>query len=83
VLAGAVGALIKAEAGSGPQPVLATRSPSAKGATRRWADADAFMQEVAEARIASGIHFRSATEAGTALGQRIGALAAQRLESAH
>jgi hypothetical protein len=83
VLAGAVGTLIQADLGDAAQAVLATSSPSAKGATRRWPNAQAFMQEVAEARIASGIHFRSATEAGTALGQRIGALAAQRLGAEH
>ena len=80
VLAGTVAALIKAEVGSGAMPVLATNSPTAKGATRRWTTIEDFVSEVGEARIASGIHFRSATEAGTAMGRKLGELAAaQRL----
>ena len=35
-LAGAVGAVLKAELAGGATPVLVTSSPSAKGATRRW-----------------------------------------------
>ena len=39
ILAGAVGAVLKAEIGDGPMPVLTTTSPTAKGATRRWTSA--------------------------------------------
>jgi hypothetical protein len=81
-LAGVVGAVVKAEVGTGPMPVLATSSATAKGATRRWSRVDDFVQEVSEARIASGIHFRSATEAGAAMGRRIGELAALRMNDA-
>ena len=35
--------------------------------------------EVAEARIAGGMHYRFSTEVGAAMGQQIGTLAAQRL----
>jgi hypothetical protein len=77
-LAGAVGAVIKAEVGSGPMPVLATSSPTAKGAVRRWASADDFTREVGESRIYAGIHYRSAVEAGSAAGKRIGEMAAAR-----
>jgi hypothetical protein len=82
ILAGVVGAVVKAEVGTGPMPVLATSSATAKGATRRWSRVDDFVQEVSEARIASGIHFRSATEAGAAMGRRIGELAALRMNDA-
>jgi hypothetical protein len=80
VLASAVGALLKAEVGAGPMPILATSSPTAKGATRRWTRVDDFVQEVSDARIWGGIHFRAATKAGEAMGQRVGELAAQRLQ---
>ena len=40
---------------------------------------DDFVQEVSDARVWGGIHFRAATKAGEAMGQRVGELAAQRL----
>jgi hypothetical protein len=39
---------------------------------RRWDSVDAFTQEVAVARIVAGVHYRFSTEAGLALGKRIG-----------
>lgn len=58
---------------------LSTSSPTANGATRRWRSVDAFVQEVADARVWEGIHYRTSTEVGVAMGRRIGALAAARL----
>jgi hypothetical protein len=79
ILAGAVGALLKAEVGRGRMPELSTTSPTANGATRRWNTVEAFMQEVADARVWEGIHFRTSTEVGLDMGKRIGALAAVRV----
>jgi hypothetical protein len=75
ILAGAVGVVLQAEIGAGPMPVLTTASPSAKGATRRWTKVDDFTQEVANARVYEGVHYRFSTEVGTAMGRRIGELA--------
>ncbi|MBX9945981.1 MAG: vanadium-dependent haloperoxidase [Reyranella sp.] len=75
ILAAAVATVLKAEIGNGPTPTLATTSPTAKGATRRWSNLDAFVQEVSDARIFGGIHYRSATDAGAAMGRKIGELA--------
>ena len=77
-LAAAVAEVLKADAGSGRLPVLSTSSPTAKGAVRSWASADAFVAEVSEARIVAGIHYRAATETGAAMGRRVGALAVAR-----
>ena len=77
ILAASVGAVLKAEAGAGPL-ALATSSPTAKGATRRWTSVDDFVREVAASRIYAGIHYRTATEAGVEMGNRIGAMAAAR-----
>jgi hypothetical protein len=79
ILAGAIGELLKAEAVDGRLPPLATSSPTANGATRRWTTVDAFMQEVANARVWEGIHFRTSTEVGLSMGSRIGALAVARV----
>jgi transposase InsO family protein len=56
-------------------PVLQATSPTAKNVTRRWTNPDDFTREVANARIYEGVHFRTATDVGTAMGRRIGGLA--------
>ncbi|HSI61442.1 MAG TPA: vanadium-dependent haloperoxidase [Ideonella sp.] len=78
ILAATVATVLKAEAKGDALPVLSTSSPTAKGATRRWASLDEFVREVSDARVHGGIHFRSATDAGEAMGKRIGELAVQR-----
>jgi hypothetical protein len=80
ILAGAVGAVLKAELAGQPTPELSTTSPTAKGVTRRWTRIDDFVREVSLARVYEGVHFRFSTEAGTAMGQQIGeAVAAKHL----
>lgn len=79
ILAGAVGAVLKADVGAGTMPALTTSSPTAKGVVRRWNSVDDFVREVGDARIYAGIHYRSATETGAAMGQRIGEVAAAKL----
>ena len=74
-IAAAIGTVLQAEIGAGTSPVLTTTSPSAKGATRRWTKLDDFMHEVANARIYDGVHYRFSTDAGTAIGKQVGALA--------
>jgi PAP2 superfamily len=80
ILAAAVATVLKAETAGGALPVLSTTSPTAvvKGATRRWSTLDEFVREVSDARIWGGIHFRSATDTGEAMGKRIGELAVTR-----
>lgn len=74
-VAGAVGTVVQAEVGTGSTPALATTSYLIKGPARKWAKTDEFMQEVANARIYDGVHFRNSTEVGTAMGKQVGALA--------
>jgi membrane-associated phospholipid phosphatase len=78
ILASAVGTLLEAEVGQRPMPLLATSSPTAKGATRHWTSTGEFVREVANARIYEGIHYRFSTETGVAMGRWIGRLAAER-----
>jgi hypothetical protein len=82
VLAGALGAILQAEAGQGGLPVLTTSSPSAQGVTRRWSRVDDLMQEVANARVWSGIHYRTSTDVGLAMGRQIGAQAVAQMATA-
>jgi hypothetical protein len=78
ILAGAVGAVLKAEIGTDTMPELRTASPTAQGAVRRWPGVEAFVREVADARVYEGIHYRTSTEVGAAMGWRIGERAAER-----
>jgi hypothetical protein len=75
ILAGAVGSVLEAETARGPAAVLTTASPTAQGAVRRWSHVADFIDEVGSARIYAGIHYRSAVEAGNAMGRQIGELA--------
>jgi hypothetical protein len=75
IVSGTVGTVIQAEFGSGSVPVLSTTSPSANNVKRSWTKVEDFMQEVANGRIYDGVHFRTSTEVGTAMGRKIGKLA--------
>jgi PAP2 superfamily len=75
IVAGAVGTVLQAEIGTGPIPTLTTTSYTANGAARSWTTIDDCMQEVAQARIYDGVHYRTSTEVGMAMGKQIGALA--------
>jgi hypothetical protein len=76
IVAGAVGAVLAAEIGTGSTPTLSTTSPAAPGVVRSWTSIDDFVLEVANARVYDGVHYRNSTEVGAAMGKTIGALAA-------
>lgn len=82
ILSGAIGEVLRAEVGNGPVPTLTTTSAMANGAARSWATIDDFVQEVANARIYDGVHYRTSTEVGTAMGKQIGELAVGKLSTA-
>ena len=82
IVSGALGAVLGIEVGNGPAPTLSSSSYTAGGATRTWAKVGDFMQEVAVARIYDGVHYRNSTVVGTAMGQKIGELAAKKLPRA-
>jgi hypothetical protein len=75
ILAGSIGTVLRAEIGSSPTPALTTTSYTANGAARSWTTIDDFIQEVANARIYDGVHYRNSTEVGAAMGKQVGELA--------
>ena len=79
IVSASLGAVLRAEIGSGPVPRLASTSPTAPGVTRSWASIDEFTQEVANARIYDGVHFRHSTEVGAAMGRRVGEIVAAKM----
>jgi hypothetical protein len=82
ISAGAIGTVLQAEIGNGKLPLLATNSPTASNAKRTWMKIEDFIQEVSDGRIYDGVHFRNSTEVGTAMGRKIGQLAAAKYLSA-
>jgi Reverse transcriptase (RNA-dependent DNA polymerase) len=76
LIAAAVVAVIHAEAGHDLVPSLKTISNTAPGVTREWTRTEDLVQEVSNARIHAGVHYRNSTEVGNRMGQQIGALVA-------
>jgi hypothetical protein len=62
-----------------PTPTLSSASPTAGGAVRTWTSVGDFTKEVAQARIYDGVHYRTSTGVGSAMGKKVGELAAKSL----
>jgi hypothetical protein len=78
-VAAAVGTVLQAEVGTAALPMLSATTYLAKGPARTWTKIDDFIQEVSNARVYDGVHFRNSTEVGTAMGKQVGGLAAAKL----
>jgi hypothetical protein len=78
IVSATVATVLTAALAGKPSPTLTSTSYLAPGKTRTWDSPDAFMQEVALARIYGGVHYRNSTEVGSAMGIKIGQLAAAR-----
>jgi PAP2 superfamily protein len=79
IVSASLGAVLAAEIGSGPTPTLSSASSTAGGAVRTWTSVDDFTKEVAQARIYDGVHYRTSTDVGSAMGKKIGELAVKSL----
>ena len=53
-------------------PELTLTSPTAPGVTYHWTSLNAFVDEVLEARIWAGFHYRFSTRVGQEMGRKIG-----------
>jgi PAP2 superfamily len=65
--------VVEAVFGSAEVPEVSITSPTAPGAVHRWTNLRAFSDEVSEARIFAGFHYRFSTRVGQDMGYRIGA----------
>jgi PAP2 superfamily len=72
ILSGAIAGVIKTASGSEDIPEIAITSPTAPGVTHRFTNMTAFTDEIANARIWSGFHYRFSTKVGTDMGLKIG-----------
>jgi hypothetical protein len=69
----AVATVIEARLGSADIPEVAITMPSAPGVTHRYTNLKAYTDEVANARIYAGFHYRNSTVVGQTMGREIGA----------
>jgi len=72
ILSGSVAGVVKAVLGTVEIPDVAVTSPTAPGVAHRWTNLMAFTDEVANARIWAGFHYRFSTRVGTGMGLQIG-----------
>jgi hypothetical protein len=76
--AGAAQAVLEAEFGSGTLPAVTLSTPSAPGVTRRYTKLQDVVDEISNARIWGGIHWRTDQTAGETLGRQVGQWVVQR-----
>ena len=72
ILSGCVAGVVSTALGMVEIPEVAMTSPTAPGVTHRWTNMQSFADEVANARIWAGFHYRFSTRVGTDMGLRIG-----------
>lgn len=70
--AGAAAGVIEAVLGSKTTPEVAMTSTTTPGVIHRFTNLDVFCEEVSNARIWAGFHYRFSTVVGTAMGRQIG-----------
>src|ERR1044071_1591434 len=68
----ALAAVVEAALGTADVPELTLTSPTAPGITHRWTNMWVYANEVAEARIWAGFHYRFSNRVGQDMGRRIG-----------
>ena len=72
IQSGSVAAVVKAVLGGADIPEVVLTSPATPGVTHRWTNMTAFTEEIANARIWAGFHYRFSTRVGTDMGLQIG-----------
>jgi len=77
ISAAAVAGVLEAEFGPGRVPTIAMTSSTAAGVTHRWERIADYVDEVKQARIWGGVHYRQSTEVGERMGRAIGRLAVE------
>src|SRR5499427_3068250 len=79
---GAAVSVIEAVLGSADIPEVSMTSSTAPGVIHRWTNLGVFADEVADARIWAGFHYRFSTRVGTETGRKIGQYVVQNVMQA-
>jgi hypothetical protein len=72
IQSGAAAGVIEAVLGSQEIPEVTMTSTTAPGITHRWTNTAEYTEEIANARIWAGFHYRFSTRVGTEMGRKIG-----------
>jgi hypothetical protein len=75
ITSAAVGAVLGGAFGKGAVAPIAMTSVAMPGITHRWTKISDYVDEVSNARVWAGVHYRSSTDVGRAMGAQIGQLA--------
>jgi len=77
-------AVIESTGGLGELREISLTSVSLPGITHRWTSLESFTDEVANARVWAGFHYRTSTQVGAAMGHEVGRYVATHFDrSAH
>jgi hypothetical protein len=79
ILSGAAATVIEVLTTGQSLPEFALTSPTAPGVTHRWSSLDALTDEVANARVWAGFHYRFSTRVGTDMGRLVGGYVATKV----
>jgi hypothetical protein len=84
ILSATASAVIESTGGLGDLREISLTSSTAPGITHRWTSLEDFMQEVANARVWAGFHYRSSARVGATMGREVGGYVATHFDrSAH
>jgi hypothetical protein len=72
IQSGSVASVVKTVLGTEAIPEIVMTSTTAPGVTRRWSNMTALTDEIANARIWAGFHYRFSTRVGTDMGRQVG-----------
>ena len=73
---------VQAVFGTAEMPDVSMTSPTAPGVTHNWTNIRAFVDEVSQARIWAGFHYRFSTKVGQDMGYKIGEIRREELHAA-
>lgn len=76
MIAATIATIIRIENGHDSLPPLSTVSNTLPGVRRRWKSTEEVVQEVSNARIWDGVHYRNSAEVGVRMGEQVGTLIA-------
>jgi hypothetical protein len=72
IMAATMSSVVEALFGTADVPEVTLTSPTAPGVTHRWTNMWALTDEVSQARIWAGFHYRFSTRVGEDMGRKIG-----------
>lgn len=76
IVASTIAAVIRAEVGRDPLPILRTNSNTAPGVTRTWTKTEDVVEEVSNGRVYDGVHYRNSCEVGVRMGEQVAGVVA-------